>query len=102
MFVYGTLVSEGTRQMLEVEGKNLEEAKLHGFRKDGLNVIRDESSTVEGITFDATDAELKRLDRYEGVEHNWYNRLRLDIEVNGETRKAYVYQLSYTDEPVLK
>ena len=102
MFVYGTLVTESTRAMLNVEAKNIQNATLDGYRKEGLNVIKTDNRKVPGIIFDVDNRELARLDRYEGLDHGMYHRLLLDVEVGGKKQKAYVYQLTYTDEPVLK
>jgi len=44
---------------------------------------------VAGLVFEATPDDLARLDQYEGVEHEWYRRIRVTT-VEGE--EVWVYE----------
>lgn len=53
-----------------------------------------EGECVHGVVYDVTDNDLKKLDGYEGVHSNKYRRFLLDIECNGRTIPAYVYEMT--------
>lgn len=93
MFVFGTLREELCRSLHSVHPVEVKEATLVGFRKERLNIIEDEESVVEGNYFLVDQGELSRLDSYEGVQHNFYHRFLVNVEVDGEQTRAYVYQI---------
>jgi len=97
MFVFGTLRGESCRASHDVYPDEVLDAKLHGFRKEGLNIIENPEQVVEGNYFLVTESELQRLDRYEGVDHGFYHRFLVNVEVNGEQKRAYVYQICGTE-----
>lgn len=71
LFVYGTLVGRY---------ENAEKAKLTNATKKGLAVEPDPGSEVEGEIIKVDDAELQRLDRYEGTPTN-YKRHAIDEDL---------------------
>lgn len=93
MFVFGTLRDEDCRQGHDVYPEKVQDATLHGFRKERLNIIEDENSDVPGNYFLVTKEELARLDIYEGIAHNFYHRFLVNVEVEGEWKRAYAYQI---------
>ena len=93
MFVYGTLREPSCRASHDVFPDDIQEATLEGFRKERLDIIEDEDSKVEGNYFLVTPEELNRLDKYEGVDSNFYHRFFVNIEVEGEQKRAYAYQI---------
>lgn len=97
MFVFGTLRSEDCRARHDVYPDVVQDATLHGFRKEGLNIIENDEEKVEGNYFLVTEPELARLDRYEGVAHNFYHRFLVNVEVDGEFKRAYAYQICGTE-----
>lgn len=97
MFVFGTLRDKSCRERHDVYPDEVLDAKLHGFRKQGLNIIENETQVVEGNYFLINEAELKRLDRYEGVDHNFYHRFLVNVEVGNEWKRAYAYQIVGTE-----
>jgi len=55
------------------------------------NIVKDESSVVEGILYEITEEGLKTLDEYEGVPSD-YQRIEVEVRKNnGEIVKAEVY-----------
>lgn len=62
---------------------------LPGYRKIGLNIVEDAEAKVEGVTFEVTNEELKKLDRYEGVAQGLYKLIDIVLE-SGEEAKVYV------------
>lgn len=93
MFVYGTLVSDWTRDSLGITAIDMKEAMLPDYAKQGLNVVSKKGTTVPGMTFFVNDKDLAKLDRYEGLP-GLYSRKEEKIKVNGKTEKANIYQLN--------
>ena len=93
MYVFGTLRNQSTREMLDVYPTEIQEATLEGFRKEGLNIIEDENSSVPGDYFMVTQDELERLDRYEGLDRNFYHRFLVNVMVDGKEKRVYAYQI---------
>jgi gamma-glutamylcyclotransferase (GGCT)/AIG2-like uncharacterized protein YtfP len=46
---------------------------------------------VPGVLWSVSDAQLRRLDRYEGVRHGLYSRTRLPVSSAEGTLTAWVY-----------
>jgi len=97
MFVFGTLRDKNCREGHDVYPTEVLDAKLPGFRKQGLNIIENPEETVEGNYFLVDEGELQRLDRYEGVDRDFYHRFLTNVEVNGEFKRAYAYQIIGTE-----
>ena len=97
MFVFGTLRGEACREGHDVYPEEVLDAKLHGSRKQSLNIIENPEQVVEGNYFLVTEPELARLDRYEGVDSNFYHRFLVNVEVGGEFKRAYAYQIVGTE-----
>ena len=60
-------------------------------REGYANIVKDESSVVEGILYEIAEEDIERLDRYEGYPYHYYRekvRVRLP---NGDTVEATVY-----------
>lgn len=88
VFVYGTLTVAPVRWVVMHGNGDPEAASLAGFRREGLDLARDEAATVSGLLLKVTPQELARLDRYErlGVR---YRREEMTLE-DGE--QAWVYR----------
>lgn len=93
MFVYGTLLSKERRESLGVFADDVREAKLKGYRKEGLNIVESDDNTVDGLFFSVDTDELASLDRYEGLP-TLYHRMAVSVIVEGIDEVAYVYQLN--------
>ena len=93
MFVFGTLRNESCRESHDVYPPKVQEATLEGFRKQNLNILEEEESTVPGNYFLVTESELKRLDKYEGIDVGFYHRFLVNVDVEGEQKRAYAYQI---------
>jgi gamma-glutamylcyclotransferase (GGCT)/AIG2-like uncharacterized protein YtfP len=92
VFVYGTLVSEHTRERLGVEAREIKEGILKNYQKQGLNVIPKRGTSVPGLLFSVSEGDLKKLDEYEGYP-SFYTRDELPIKVGNKTEKAFTYHL---------
>ena len=88
VFVYGTLMDPGVRIAIMGEDKIIKEVVLKDYRRVGLNIIEDVGSTVEGHVFEATEANLEDLDRYESVSSGLYEQIYVVIG----TKKYIAYQ----------
>lgn len=88
IFVYGTLMNREVRNQVVGAYKTTYSEVLDGYKRVGLNIVEDETSEVSGVTFEVTDEELQRLDNYEGVAVNLYNRNKVVLS-SGE--EAWVY-----------
>jgi gamma-glutamylcyclotransferase (GGCT)/AIG2-like uncharacterized protein YtfP len=72
LFAYGTLTSPVVRWIVLGESVATEEVILHGFRRDGLNLIASPGEQVEGGYFEVSGPQLRRLDRYERLGRRYY------------------------------
>lgn len=88
LFVYGTLVDKTCREYVYGDGENIP-AKLKGFRKEGLNILEDKDSEVEGLLLIINSTQLDSLDYYEGLGR-LYHRMEVTLNLG---IKAWVYQL---------
>lgn len=93
MFVYGTLVSKSTREHLALRTENIQQAVLHDFRKEGLNILKSKGDHVIGLFFLADNGDLEAMDRYEGIP-DFYHRMVVTVDVEGKKEEANVYQLN--------
>lgn len=89
VFAYGTLKSPLVRFIVTGRISSGEAARLEGFERQALDVIPSEGSSTEGVVFEATPGELRRLDRYERIGIR-YERREHPLDT-GQT--AWVYHL---------
>lgn len=102
-FFYGTLVSEGVFHAVTGNRPRQSVGVLHGFRKEGLNIIDDVSESVTGVVVPCNRYEIMSLDEYEGVERGLYQKIIVEVEVDGEGVECVVYQLvDDTDTIIIK
>ncbi|QJQ96629.1 MULTISPECIES: gamma-glutamylcyclotransferase family protein [Halomonadaceae] len=87
VFVYGTLRYASVRWVVYGRAGDPEEARLPGYRREGLDLAREENAYVEGLLLEVDEQELARLDRYERLGIR-YRRELLVLE-NGNM--AWVY-----------
>jgi len=93
MFVYGTLVSKGVREAFVSNPQRVQQAVLHDFRKEGLNVLESKGDRVDGLFFLVDNKDLEALDQYEGIP-DYYHRMLVTVDVGGKKEEANVYQLN--------
>jgi len=58
-------------------------------REDYANIVEDEDGVVEGILYEITDEDIKKLDRYEGYPQH-YERQKVRLQ-SGDVMEAAVY-----------
>lgn len=56
-----------------------------------LPASRRGNGNIKVEVYEVTDEQLEYFDIYEGVKRNFYNREEVDININGETIKGYMY-----------
>lgn len=80
LFVYGSLLDKHFAE--DILGHRIQtySETLLGYKKVGLNIIEDEDSKVEGVAFEVSPKDLIILDRYEGVAHGLYKRIKITTE----------------------
>lgn len=88
VFVYGTLMDEGVRLSVLGSKKDPKSAVLKDYRLEGLNIIEELGSIVEGQVFEVTEEDLLRLDQYESVSTGLYEQIYVVIG----TKKYIAYQ----------
>lgn len=96
-FAYGSNMDIKRLNKREVYPSKRERATLHGysikFNKKGTanpkegktNIVRDPSGVVEGILCEITEAEMRKLDKAEGVSTGDYFRTTVRVKVEGGT-----------------
>lgn len=87
LFVYGTLKNPLIRLYACGCITEAEPTTLNDYRKDGLNIVPDQSSVVNGELLLVSSTELRRLDRYEDVPENYQ---RKSITINGIDTWVYI------------
>lgn len=87
VFVYGTLTSPVVRFIVTLRMQETRPARLRGYRREDRNIVPDERAVVEGLLFDVTPRELRRLDLYERVGDR-YERISVTLK-DGEAAWAY-------------
>jgi len=87
VFAYGTLTSPVVRFVVTWHLQEPSPARLPGYRREGRNIVMDSGDAVEGIVFDVTPRELRRLDLYERVGER-YERISVTL-ADGESAWAY-------------
>lgn len=101
VFVYGTLKKGyGNNRLLmdsALKGTALT-CDEYDLRNCGFPYLIKESLAtkrqVVGEVWEVDDATLERLDRLEGVKYNHYDRVKLEVELEGEKIEVYGYQAS--------
>jgi hypothetical protein len=87
VFAYGTLTSPVVRIIVTWRLQETRPARLRGYRREDRNIVPDARAVVEGIAFDVTPRELRRLDLYERVGER-YERISVILK-DGEAAWAY-------------
>lgn len=106
-FAYGSNLSAAAMGQRCESPHPLGAALLHDHRfvitsRGYANALPDPGRTVHGRLWDLTDADLARLDRYEGVRPGRYRRVRHPVQTSQATLEAWIYLAPETDggEPV--
>lgn len=96
VFVYGTLKDPSVVRMVLGQGKKTEATlegrratTLEGWKKEGLNVVEDKGSEVEGFLMNVINQQLEKLDDYEG-----WPELYIRIPLTTKDGQALVYMLN--------
>ena len=87
-FVYGTLVYPDVRERILGHTVFTKYDILTGFRKEGLNIKQSNNDEVKGITFEATEEDVRKLDFYEG---SYYKKIQVKLE-SGRVANVYCYK----------
>jgi len=95
LFAYGTLMWPEVIYDLLGRSIPMENALLKGYKRCRIKRVaypglkKDDSSEVRGkLLRDLTPTDLKRLDRFEGVE---YERILVDVQTEKGQERAFVY-----------
>lgn len=97
MFVFGTLRSDSCFE--RVTGYPTPEripAKLHDFRKQGLNIFHAKGEIVDGDLLEVTEEMMVGLDRYEGYP-TFYTRIDVEVETPDGMVPCQAYKIVGTD-----
>jgi gamma-glutamylcyclotransferase (GGCT)/AIG2-like uncharacterized protein YtfP len=81
------------REHAILEGWRLEFNKVSSRNpKEGYaNIVKNENSVVEGILYEASNSDLKTLDKYEGYPSH-YGKIKIIVKMdNGEKVEAITY-----------
>ena len=89
VFAYGTLTNIVVRSAVARSWLPGETATLPGYMRQQLDVVAEPDEQVNGVVFDVTPRQLRRLDRYERLGARYHRELK--ILADGEP--AWVYQL---------
>jgi len=87
VFAYGTLTHPGVRRVVIGRRVAVRPDVIRFHRREGLNLVASDEEHTEGLVFDVSGDELRRLDRYERLGIRYRRELRL--LASGET--AWVY-----------
>ncbi|MBF8221607.1 gamma-glutamylcyclotransferase family protein [Halomonas sp. 328] len=88
VFVYGTLRHAPLRWVIYGRAGDPQPAILPGYRREGLDITRDASASVEGLLLRVDAEELARLDRYERLGIR-YERVERHL---ADGQPAWVYR----------
>lgn len=89
VFAFGTLKNPWVRTLIMRAYAPTEDAILPDYRRQRLDLCAEQGSETHGLVFEATQAQLQRLDRYERVGVK-YERV-LHLLKDGEP--AWVYRI---------
>lgn len=67
VFAFGTLKNPFVRTIAMRGFATTEPARLPGYRRTGLDIAPEPGKFTEGVVFEVTPLQLRRLDRYERV-----------------------------------
>jgi len=87
VFGYGTLTSGFVRFVVTFRLQDTRPATLRDYRREGRDILPAEGATVEGVVFDVTPRELRRLDLYERLGER-YERIEVEL-ADGTAAWAY-------------
>ena len=89
VFAYGTLRFSPVRWLVIGRHATPQPARIENYHRDGLNIEPNAGEQVEGVVFNVSAEQLRRLDRYErlGVK---YQREQLTLH---DGTRAWAYQL---------
>ena len=87
VFAYGTLTSGFVRFVVTFGLQDAEPATLAGYRREGRNILPAEGAMVDGVLFEVSPRELRRLDLYERLGER-YERIEVEL-ADGTTAWAY-------------
>ncbi|MFC1644807.1 gamma-glutamylcyclotransferase family protein [Patescibacteria group bacterium] len=88
IFVYGTLRLALVRFWVYGGWRAERKAILRGFRKEGLNIVKDTNCQVEGMLIVANEEDLRKIDKYESFGEKYYR----DNVVLESGEDAWVYR----------
>lgn len=88
LFVYGTLRYAPIRWLVYGRTGDPERVVLPGYRREGLDLVVDQGSRVEGLLLRLDAEELSRLDRYERLGYR-YERIRVTL---ADGRQVWSYR----------
>lgn len=98
IFTYGTLMP--SQNMNSVCGRDVGRsfpAILNGYKKVGLNILKDPMSSVSGTEYDVNENDLVNLDRYEGVAGGLYRRIAVTFN---DGHEAIAYEKVNPETPI--
>jgi gamma-glutamylcyclotransferase (GGCT)/AIG2-like uncharacterized protein YtfP len=67
IFVYGTLLRPDIRERVSGSVGSLKPATLWGYRKEGLNIVKDKKEKVNGGIIEVDENGFNRINDYEGL-----------------------------------
>lgn len=94
VFVYGTLTHAPVRWLVTGQAGDPTPYVLQDYRKEGLDIRPSPGDQVEGLLWDVTPIELRRLDRYERIGIRY---LREQITLD-DGRTAWIYRRMTEDD----
>lgn len=65
--------------------------RLAVMREGWLTVVRDPAAAVEGVLWDAALADMRALDRYEGLDEGLYAKASQPVVTAGGAKRALIY-----------
>lgn len=87
VFAYGTLKNPAIRFVVTLSTQDERPARLAGWAREGRDIDPAPGAATEGVVFDVTPRELRRLDRYERLG-TLYRRIPVTLE-DGTAAWAY-------------
>lgn len=80
VFCYGTLLYPETRIAVMGHDAVIKHETLKDYNKYGLNIVKEKGGVVYGAWFEASEEDMKCLDRYEGVSSHLYRRINVTLD----------------------
>ena len=95
LFVYGTLMSDGPRAGLLGRGRRRlgrVQGRLFAMPSGYPALVLGSEGTVEGEVVEGLDeSRMRMIDLYEGVPEGLYERVDVDVEIDGKSTAAWAY-----------